>query len=235
MNNFKAFQELTKIHDGSIVFRDWLDYCIDQFLINPDIHYFARDKYNKKEYMLFFDLFTSWVTGMQEKINEGYEWFDLVGLFYEETVKSSSKSSNTGQFFTPHNVCDLMTSLTININGDGKGEHMYDCAGGSGRLCLSFHARYPKALCFTHDLDEFACKMAVLNFLIHGVKGSVCRYNSLTGEFYEGWKVNEFPLTVMAVDSMVESMIFIGEDKVDLNKSIVRPNKKGQVVLEDYL
>lgn len=53
---------------------------------------------------------------METRIKEGYKWFDFIGYFYEETVKSSSKASNMGQFFTPHDVCDLMTNyLVLNI------------------------------------------------------------------------------------------------------------------------
>lgn len=175
-------------------------------------------------------------TGKQRtRIKEGYKWFDLIGYFYEETVKSSSKASNMGQFFTPPDVCDLMTKLTVKpLKNNGAGEKMYDCAGGSGRLCLSFHSQYPKALCFSHDLDEFSCKMAVLNFLIHGIKGSVCQYNSLTGEFYNGWKINEFPLSIMEINNIQESMIFIGEKTRNTIK-LSCPKHSGQTSLGDYI
>ena len=240
MNTFKdTFTKLTRVHDTSIVFRDWLDYCIDQFLINPDTKYFKHEDYTEEEYGYFYDLLKAWVTGMSEKL-ESHSWYDLLGVYYEETVKSSSKASDMGQFFTPHDVVETMTELT------GGGGSCYDPAGGSGRFCLAYHIRYPEALCFSHDLDEFACKMAVLNFLIHGVKGAVVRCNSISGEFYCGWKVNEFPFSIMEVDDMRESLLFIGEDVPGLN--IVKENvvsdetvtddsvvKVGQSSLEDYL
>lgn len=181
MSFYKTFNKLCKVHDNTIVFRDWLDYSIDQFLINPDLKYFQHDKYNENEYKLFFELFQTWIKNMETRIKEGYKWFDLIGYFYEETVKSSSKAS-----------------------------------------------------CFSHDLDEFSCKMAVLNFLIHGIKGSVCQYNSLTGEFYNGWKINEFPLSIMEINNIRESMIFIGEKTRNTIK-LSCPKHSGQTSLGDYI
>lgn len=52
MSFYKTFNKLCKVHDNTIVFRDWLDYSIDQFLINPDLKYFQHDKYNENEYKL---------------------------------------------------------------------------------------------------------------------------------------------------------------------------------------
>ena len=248
----ETFKELSRIHDPSIVFNDWMSYCIDQFLINPDTKYFPFNNYKEEEYKSFWGLFECWVHGMDEAL-ETHKWYDLIGVYYEENVKSRGKASDMGQFFTPHDVCELMTEL--NTHKDDRVGTVYDPAGGSGRFCLAYHVRHPEALCFSHDLDEFACKMAVLNFLIHGVKGSVCRYNSLSGEFYAGWKVNEAPFTIMEVTKMSESLIFIGEDTPCLNihkkestdinesKEEVKIDKRGnsdvvvvgQSSLEDYL
>lgn len=228
MKDFKDnFKQLTRTHDNSIVFRDWLDYSIDQFLINPKLKYFKHENYSEYEHGLFYELFSSWINGMNVKLESGdVKWYDFVGELYEECVLSGSKASNMGQFFTPHHVCDLM----VNVSGY-EGKTCYDPAGGSGRLCLAYHTLNPEALCFSHDLDEFACKMAVLNFLIHGIKGSVCRCDSLTGEFYEAWKIHEFPFTIMSVDSMKESLIFIGEDTPKFTDSTIANDSDGDVVV----
>lgn len=235
----RAFKELSRIHDTSIVFNDWLSFSIDQFLINPDKKYFLHENYTEKEYQIFWRLFQSWIYEM-DKALETHEWYDLLGVYYEENVKSSSKASDMGQFFTPHDVVDLMLELTIKDNAGT----CYDPCGGSGRFLLAYHVKHPSDLCFCHDLDETACKMAVLNFLIHGVKGGVCRYNCLTGEFYNAWKINEVPFCIMEVDSMMESMVFIGEDypclRVDkINEGVVSVKEDcvvvGQASLEDYL
>ena len=115
MSFYKTFNKLCKVHDNTVVFRDWLDYGIDQFLINPDLKYFQYDKYNENEYKLFFELFETWIKNMETRIKEGYKWFDFIGYFYEETVKSSSKASNMGQFFTPPDVCDSYQSQDVCI------------------------------------------------------------------------------------------------------------------------
>lgn len=205
-----AFNELTSVHERTIIFRDWLDYTIDQFLINPNLKYFDYKKYTEEEYALFFTLFKGWIHQMREELNtNNLKWHDFLGIFYENHVKSSSKASNIGQFFTPSNVCEIMVDLIETDKIKGK---FIDPAGGSGRFCLAYHVKHPEAICVCQDIDELACKMSILNFLIHGVKGSVIRGNALSGEFYEAWKVNEFPFTIMSVSSEKEAQIFIGEE-----------------------
>lgn len=217
----KVFNELCYTRESSIVFNDFLDYVIDQFLINPNVKYFSYDKYSEKEYELFMRLFGLTISKLQEELSKGREWFDVLGYFYEENVQSKHKANNMGQFYTPVDVCTMLTSMVLSdvAEGDDTVKGCYDCACGSSRTLLAHHSRRPKDLCFGWDLDLTSCKMSVINFLLHGVKGSVCHMDSLSREFFDGWKINEFvdyglPMTIMKVDSERESQIFIGHNKV---------------------
>ena len=211
----KSFKKLCYTRDASTVWTDFLDYSIDQFLINPDKNYFHRDRYEEWEVKEFYNLFHAWIHGMQEKLNDGNKWYDLLGEFYEDIIISSYKAGSKGQFFTPMHVTRLMAEVTYTGYKDkdtDKVRSCYDCACGSGRILLAWHELRPYDVCFGWDLDEQAAKMCVLNFLIHGVRGSVVWCNSISYEFYDAWKVHEFPFSVMSVDSFGESECFIGVD-----------------------
>lgn len=197
------FTQLCYTRDANNVFTDFLDYSIDQFIINPDVSYFNHEKYNEKEYKLFYNLLYEYTLIMQEKL-QAHNWYDFLGVFYEDVIISKYKAGTKGQFFTPVNVVDLMTN--INKEGDGS---CYDCAAGSGRMLLSYHTLHPLDYCFAWDIDEQAAKMCVLNFLVHGVKGSVCWMNSLNYDFFDGWKIHEFPFTIMKINNVSESESFI--------------------------
>ena len=213
--NFEAiFDKLCYTHETSTVWTDFLNYCIDQFLINPDKKYFDTERYTVKEQEYFNQLFGAWILRMDEKL-EDHEYYDFLGEFYENIIISRYKAGNKGQFFTPMDVASCMAELTYTNNDkkdDKEGHVCYDCTCGSGRTLLAWHNLRPQDRCIGWDLDEQAAKMCVLNFIVHGIRGSVVWCNSLSYEFFDAWKVHEFPFTVMSVDSFGESECFIGVD-----------------------
>lgn len=205
----EAFDKLCYTRDASTVWTDFLNYSIDQFLINPHKKYFHHEKYEEDDYVNFQECFFAWIHGMENYLKDN-QWYDLLGELYEDIIISSYKAGTKGQFFTPPSVTTAMTSVVDTdelIEDDGT---CMDCACGSGRLLLSWHVQHPEYLCFGEDIDEQAAKMCVLNFLVHGVKGSVCWANSLSGKFFDAWKVHEFPFTIMSVNSIGEANCFIG-------------------------
>lgn len=249
----KMFENLTKIHDISTVFNDFLDYSIDQFLINPNLKYFDFKKYSEEEHEIFFNLFTHWVETSHEYLKT-HDWFDMLGLIYEDIVQSKYKAGSKGQFFTPMSVCDALAKITyysMNDKEDSNVLKAYDSACGSGRTLLAYHVLRPNDVCFGADLDITSCKMTCLNFLIHGVKGSVENMDSITLEWFNGWKINEtldigIPLTIMECDNHKECNIMLGlsddckkivvddgvESKVmGSEETVVSENKTGQMTL----
>ena len=104
-----------------------------------------------------------------------------------------------------------------------------DCACGSGRLLLDASSDNPTAILIGQDLDPVACKMAVLNFYVSGVRGSIIHQNTLTMECFEAWRVNNYlyhglPIPHIELVSEREAYHFIGvktnETKpIELNKT----------------
>ena len=100
---------------------------------------------------------------------------------------------------------------------ENTGGVINDCACGSGRLLLDAHQDNPSAVLIGQDLDPVACKMAVLNFYVAGVRGSIIHQNTLTGEVFECWRVNNYinhglPLPHIELVSVNDAYSFIGLD-----------------------
>lgn len=192
----KIFDRLTNQYDPNKIFNEFLDYCIDINLfttINQNLNFNGREKY-------YFELFKEWIKITNDHIGEDNKeinsgnngWYDYLGIFYENIVQTKYKAGARGQFFTPADVCQVMTELTINDDVDYTGKFVNDCCCGSGRFLLAGHSLMPGAIMIGSDLDEVACKMAVLNFWSHGVRGSILHQNTLTLEFYQAWRVNNY-------------------------------------------
>ena len=221
MNRFnKIFENLARVNDRSVIWSNWLDYCIDINLMNTckqEINFQG----NEEDYL---DMFGEWLLQLETDLEE-QPYSDRLGLFYEELVTSHVKSKNLGQFYTPDDVTTLMTNLCLTDYNDG---FVNDCACGSARMLLSAHVMSKGELyCIGQDLDEISCKMAVLNFYSHGVRGSILHQNTLTGEFYKAWSVNNYlyhglPIPHIELVSEAEAYNFIGvsrnkNDIVELN------------------
>lgn len=188
MDKFEEiFEKLAKMDDPTIIFNNWLDWVIDQNLVTTK-NYCHNFKGHENEY---FKMFQEWVNIQQEKL-ENYSWFDYLGVFYENIVQSKYKAGNRGQFFTPASVCDAMVKINFCEGDDLTGCIINDCACGSGRLLLSGQVMNPGAVFIGEDLDSTACKMCVCNFFVHGTRGVVINRNTLTGEFYGVWRVNNY-------------------------------------------
>ncbi len=188
MDDFeKTFRNLTTSLDPTRIWDEFLDYAIDINLFttkNQNLDFKGREEQ-------YLEMFQQWIllTHNQLESDSNIGWFDYLGKFYESVIQSSFKAGNMGQFFTPHHVCQLMTQLTIFKPTDGI---INDCCCGSGRLLLAGHNQDPQAICIGQDLDSVSVKMAALNFYIHGVRGSVLHMNSISGEFFGGFKVNQY-------------------------------------------
>lgn len=146
--------------------------------------------------------------------------------FIEDIIQSKYKAGTNGQFFTPQEVSQLMSKLIVT---DTENVFINDCACGSGRLLLDTHQYNPSSILIGQDLDSVACKMAVLNFYVSGVRGSILHMDTLTGDFYGAWRVNNYlyyglPVPHIERVSELEAYNFIGVTKdcgsVEVNKGV---------------
>lgn len=191
VNEFeKIFEKLARQDDPNVVFTNWLDYVID-------INLFTTTKRNldfKGHEQDFYNMFVAWVNIQNEylKNNPEKQWHDYLGLFYENIIQSKYRAGTRGQFFTPENVCHAMAEITFMLDKDYDGKLINDCACGSGRLLLAGKQFAPNGIFIGNDLDSVACKMAALNFYIHGIRGAIICKNTLTGEFFEAYRINNY-------------------------------------------
>ena len=180
-------------YDPSDVFRDFVDYGVACLLVHGDKE--LGDRLHKrygKDYGRLADLFQAWIGILNEQIQEDgtASWFDALGTVYEY-LASQYKKSWLGQFFTPPDLCDLMTRVTADPENRPMGKRINDPSCGSGRTLLSFNAYNPGNLLYGEDLDPVCAKMTALNMAIHGCQGQVCCQNSLSLDDWRfGYQVN---------------------------------------------
>lgn len=184
----KTFEDLSQKHGHDKIFDGLLDYIINGHLLNndnPDWNY----NFNKKELEKLYELYKNLILITNSEL-ENKKWYDFLGEFYQINVLPRSKASNNGQFFTPSHIVDFMVEMVcFNLE---KQQKINDPCCGSGRMLLSAHSKFPGNYVFGSDLDLQACKMSIVNFLVHGCVGSVIWMNSLSMEFFGGWKINEY-------------------------------------------
>lgn len=229
MSKFKKlFDELSRTNDRSIIWNNWLDYCININLMQSSSKYAPKDFYGNEE--TYFVMFTEWMIELNNALQDK-SYYDLIGYLYESNVQSKGKAKDFQQYYTPMTVTELMTDLVMNKEpAEYKSKFASDPCCGSGRFLLASHVESKGNLyCIGQDLDETSCKMSVLNFYSHGVRGSVLHMNTLTEEFYKGWRVNRWLLHgipiphIEEITSVKDAFDFIGVCN-DGNNDVVDSN-----------
>lgn len=176
-------------YDMTQVFDHWLEYIIGFFSTegNPIPNW----RYNQEQNKFFYSLVVEWIQVMEKKIAVK-SWYDAFGTLYESLIISNSKKKGFAQFFTPPEICDLMTQIKGNTEElQGKRSGVSDPSCGSGRNLLAFHVHAPGNIMYAEDIDRTSCMMTVCNFLIHGCVGEVVWHDSLNPDtWYGGWIVN---------------------------------------------
>lgn len=188
INKFESFVYKNGLDSGK-VFDDLLRYIIHGYSL-PGFPGLKDWNYTKEQNGEFYEMYVLCVNIMNKELRTK-EWFDIFGKIYENLIAGKERKSNSGQFFTPENLCDLMTEIN---QGDKpvSGKIVGDCACGSGRTLLSFHVKNPGNYYIAEDVDRTCAMMTVCNFLFHGVVGEVIWHNSLNPDsFFGAWRVNE--------------------------------------------
>lgn len=227
MSEFEnIFNELSRTNDRSILWNNWLDYCININLMQKNSKYINKNFYNNEE--KYFEMFIEWIEELNTNLsNKSY--YDLIGQLYEENVQSKGKQKDFQQHYTPTHVTQLMTDLAI-PHKLPEGSFANDCCCGSGRFLLAIHMKNKGGVyCIGQDLDETSCKMTVLNFYSHGVQGSVLHMDTIEGTFYKGWRVNRWLYDgiglphIEEIDNINDAFRFFGANKrevVEVNENI---------------
>jgi len=115
-------------------------------------------------------------------LSEGFS--DPLGELYMQAISYG----HNGQYFTPEPLCDMMATMNIGDKSTDA-QTVLDCACGSGRMLLSAAKINRHLLLYGADIDITCCKMALLNMLLNSLTGEITQMNSLSNEFYRGYKV----------------------------------------------
>ena len=176
-------------YEISKVFDDFLRYVIHGFSL-PSEEGLKDWNYKKEDNAWFYSFIGKVAKAMQAEINKR-GWYDALGSLYEAVIASKSRRSNSGQFFTPIDLCDLMTELTYAGGVKSANQLIGDPTCGSGRTLLSFNAKFPDNYYIAEDVDGTCVRMTIVNMLFHGMRGEVVWHDSLNIEPVWGvWRVN---------------------------------------------
>lgn len=202
----KLMDHLAHRHRYDQVFQSMLDYFIQDWAFpgNAEPMQPYPFQYNDKETGIFRDLCQQLVDayrkrcGLYTGAHNMDSWYDALGDIYM-AITGTYKSSAMGQFFTPREVVQLLTGLSIGKKvKEDRIVKVEDPAGGSGRFMLAASA-YLYSIgqphyCCTTDLDPICAKMCIVNFMMNGVWGEVVCMNTLTGPNSFRWGAITFPL-----------------------------------------
>lgn len=190
LKQFRAF--VTKYgFEVSRVFDDFLQYVIWVHTLPEYGKKIDGWSYTAEQSKEMFDLYQTLIIDLKPEINRR-GWFDAFGYIYEDMIAGKFRRNNSGQFFTPPSICNLMTEINAPKDIQVVGKIISDPTCGSGRNLLAFHAVHIGNRYIAEDIDKTCCLMTVCNFILHGVEGEVIWHDSLQPEtFYGGWRTNE--------------------------------------------
>lgn len=175
----------------SNVFDDFLQYIIWVHTLPEYGKKIESWGYTPSQSKEMYDMYCTLILAVKPEIDR-HGWFDAFGFIYEDMIAGKFRRSNSGQFFTPPSICNLMTYISAPKEQRIVGKTISDPTCGSGRNLLALHAEHVGNYYVAEDIDRTCCMMTVCNFIIHGVEGEVIWHNTLQPDtFYGGWKTNE--------------------------------------------
>lgn len=146
------------------------------------------NKYTKKEQKIIPQMFALLVQELEENPKQ-----DLLGSIY---MMANISNKNTGQFFTPYDVCELMAKISFDRKNLGKIVHkngyasVNDCACGGGATliaavneCKDMFKKYNyqnHVYFIGQDIDITCAQMCYIQLSLLGVAGYVVIGNTLT-------------------------------------------------------
>lgn len=187
LSNFASARGL----DISQVFDHFLEYIIWAHTLPEYGKSIKGWPYKAEDGKEFYNIYVGLINEIKPLIDK-HGWYDIFGHIYEDLIAGKSRKSNSGQFFTPPTLCDLMRNISVADEDNPIGKRINDPTCGSGRNLLSFHAQYPGNYHIGEDLDKTCCLMTVCNFIIHGINGEVIWHNTLAQDWKGGWRVNQY-------------------------------------------
>lgn len=186
MKSFKhAMGSITQRFGRRQVFSDFLLMAVCSFSAGAkeDDYLNSINKYESQEINRFSEAMASMISEMD---NHGNGLHDVLGTYFESEISMG----HNGQFFTPEAICDLMAQLMHPIS---YGQSIADPACGSGRNLMAAAKINRHCMFFGADNDVDCARMTSINMVLNGMFGEVAWMDSLTNEYYSGWKIGIHP------------------------------------------
>lgn len=188
----KVFLGLAQRHSRHNLFDDFLSFSICSYhrtniqsglrekdAENEKLYFETIAGYQPDEHLLFSKMICDYMLFVHRN---NYE--DGFGDFYMEHLSNK----HMGQFFTPIEICQLMSRITINESMQNK--TIIDPCCGSGRLLLSSAEIAPQNWFFGIDKDLTCAMMSVVNCFLNGLKAEIAWGDTIAMDIYKVWQVN---------------------------------------------
>jgi type I restriction-modification system DNA methylase subunit len=156
---------------------------------------------------IFPKMFARLVLEMEENLHRS-TGNDILGDTYQENFCRK----NSGQFFTPWHICQLMAQITCGgQTAKDSPQKVIDPACGSGRTIITAskilgpHNEY-----YGIDIDHTCVKMTALNLFLNGVFGSevMCADALLPGDFRISYNISLAPLGIFRIEEKEQSRLW---------------------------
>jgi hypothetical protein len=174
-------QSMSAKHGSRAVFSDFLHLCICAFSLGQmeDEYMKTISRYQKPEVYRISEALGALVI---EMTGDGTGLVDVLGAYFEEFITHG----HNGQFFTPQHICDLIAHINYSPT---MGQRIHDPACGSGRLLMAMAKLTRHGYFYGADCDVDCAKMTAINMVLNGMFGEVAWMNSLSQDWFGGWKI----------------------------------------------
>jgi hypothetical protein len=137
-------------------------------------------KYKKPLHVQFQKMLADLVSTIEQWENDDV---DTLGEFFQTFITGGEN----GQFFTPMHVCKMLADITV-PDDVPDWSTIIDPACGSGRTLIAALSKNRKVVVTGCDLDSRCAKMAAINLFLRCAKWEVYCMNSLSLEYYWGFR-----------------------------------------------
>jgi hypothetical protein len=206
------------------VFSDMLTMIICGFSMKKqeELYFETIKSYKKSEVMLFSEAFAALVV---EMTGDGSGMVDVLGEYFMEFLSFG----RNGQFFTPMNICDMMARITNPVEATPR---IFDPACGSGRMLMAMAKLNRHATFFGADCDANCAKMTVVNMCLNSMYGEVSCMNSLSNEWYSGWKIEHTIYGIPCIRKITEKESYIHMKLSETHEIPAIPQPLPEIVLQ---
>lgn len=200
----KLIQRMAARHSAWQVFGDWVEImamsisnAVDWAQSEPREERYLEivKQYSKEEIESFAEMFALLVSELDDRVNKsGPE--DLLGPIFH-ALELHNKYH--GQFFTPVNVCQMMTEMSLSENDSDIAKNGYISVGeptcGSGAMVLAFAKAMNKRkynycsqmVAGCTDIDLKCVHMTYVQLALCGIPAIVIHGNALSLEEWSRW------------------------------------------------